>query len=109
MHSGDLDGNPVGAGPWNARVVVTVHTASHQPLQGVFVAFRYSGAVSGETSCVTNNSGICDVLSKQVTASSGSVTFRVFNMTRSGFTYKPSSNHDPDGDSDGTRITVTKP
>jgi hypothetical protein len=109
MHSGDLDGAVVGSGPWNARAIVTVHTASHQPLSGVYVTFRYNGAVNGETSCVTNSSGVCNVLSKQVTASSGTVTFRIQNMTRSGFTYTSSANHDPDGDSNGTRIDVTKP
>jgi hypothetical protein len=109
MHSGDLDGNPVGSGPWNARVVVTVHTASHAPLSGVFVAFKYSGAVKGETGCVTNSAGVCYVLSKQVKNGGASVTFQIFNMTRGGFTYVPSANHDPDGDSNGTTIVVNAP
>jgi hypothetical protein len=48
------------------------------------------------------------VLSNQV-AASGSVTFTITNMTKSGFSYAAGSNHDPDGDSNGTAIIVTKP
>jgi hypothetical protein len=108
MHSADLDGKAVGNGPWNARVDVRVHSASHSPLSGVFVALSYSGAVSGQTSCVTNGSGSCYVLAKQVAGNNGSVTFTIMNMTKGGFSYTPSANHDPDGDSNGTTITVTK-
>jgi hypothetical protein len=57
---------------------------------------------------VTNGSGSCYVLSNQVAGSSGSVTFTIMNMTKGGFSYTPSANHDPDGDSNGTTITVTK-
>jgi hypothetical protein len=30
-------------------------------------------------------------------------------VTHATYTYQPSSNHDPDGDSNGTVITVNKP
>jgi serine protease len=108
MHSGDLDGTVVGAGPWNARVDVRVHSASEGAVSGVLVAFSYSGAANGQTSCVTNASGTCWVLSGQAPGS-GSVTFTITNMSKSGFSYAAASNHDPDGDSNGTTVTVTKP
>lgn len=38
-----------------------------------------------------------------------SVTFTVTNVTRSGDTYASSSNHDSEGDSNGTSITILKP
>jgi hypothetical protein len=37
-----------------------------------------------------------------------SVTYTVNNVTASGFTYDPASNTDPDGDSNGTAITIMK-
>ena len=46
------------------------------------------------------------------TAPSGTLTFAVTNVTRSGSIYQPSDNHDPDAppqNSNGTTITVTKP
>jgi hypothetical protein len=48
------------------------------------------------------------VLSNAV-AASGSVTFTITGMSKSGFSYAAGSNHDPDGDSNGTSIVVTKP
>jgi hypothetical protein len=30
-------------------------------------------------------------------------------VTKSGWTYQSGGNHDPDGDSNGTRITATRP
>jgi hypothetical protein len=39
----------------------------------------------------------------------GSVTLTVTNVALGTFVYQPASNHDPDGDSSGTAITVTKP
>jgi len=35
--------------------------------------------------------------------------FAVTNVTASGASYVSSSNHDPDGDSNGTSITIDKP
>jgi hypothetical protein len=37
-----------------------------------------------------------------------SVTFTVSNVSQASLTYKPSSNHDPDQDSNGTTIVVVK-
>jgi hypothetical protein len=37
------------------------------------------------------------------------VTFTVSSVVKTGYTYMPASNHDPDGDSNGTAITVHKP
>ena len=39
----------------------------------------------------------------------GSVTFTATGVSLFGFTYQLSDNHDPDGDSTGTSITVLKP
>jgi hypothetical protein len=39
-----------------------------------------------------------------------SATFTVVSATRSGWTYVPASNHDPDNDgSNGTVITILRP
>jgi len=37
------------------------------------------------------------------------VSFTVTNVALGTFVYKPASNHDPDGDSNGTTIGVAKP
>jgi hypothetical protein len=38
-----------------------------------------------------------------------SVTFSVTNVTAAGLAYAPGSNHDPDGSSTGTSITILRP
>jgi hypothetical protein len=37
------------------------------------------------------------------------VSVTVTNVVLGTFVYKPASNHDPDGDSNGTTISVAKP
>jgi hypothetical protein len=49
------------------------------------------------------------VTTGNLSKSKTSVTFTVTNVTAGGATYVPSSNGDPDGDSNGTTITVNKP
>jgi hypothetical protein len=49
------------------------------------------------------------VTSGRIRNNRNSVTFTVNNVTRSGFTYQASANHDPDGDSNGTSIIVLQP
>ena len=75
------------------------------------VTGSWSGnGVSGTSSCTTNSSGQCSVQKGSLsTANTPNVTFTVTNVTKSGWTYQSGSNHDPDGDSNGTAITITKP
>jgi hypothetical protein len=70
-----------------------------------------SGAWSGgaTSSCTTNGSGRCSVSRSGIPKSTGSVTFTVSSVALGTFVYKPANNHDPDGDSTGTAITVSKP
>jgi uncharacterized protein len=37
------------------------------------------------------------------------VGFSVTNVTRAAFVYKAADNHDPDGSSSGTTISISKP
>ena len=109
IHVADLDA----ATTWNARrtrwtaaVTVLVHGTGHVPLGNVKVAFSLSDGTS--KSCTTNTSGTC-VVSKIFVASVPSLTFTIRTLTLSGRAYDPGSNHDPDADSTGSAITVTRP
>jgi hypothetical protein len=110
VHVGDLDGGsqkfPKGA--WGGIVTVRVHddsevSASGYTVQGVFNQGSYQVAVS----CVTNASGTCAVTSGAFPSKSGAATFVVIGLT-GPLPYAPSGNHDPDGDSDGTAIQLSK-
>jgi hypothetical protein len=111
MHVGDLGGAATSGsrGRWNASVTVTVHDQDHALLANASVSGSWSGGASGSGSCTTNGSGECTVSKNNIKTNSSNVTFTVGNLTLSSFSYAPGSNHDPDGDSNGTSIIVNKP
>ncbi len=111
MHVGDLDAVYVvdNGKRWAATVEITAHDASHNPLNGVVVQGSWSKGEFNVNQCTTSGAGQCIVLAPSIRGSLSSVTFTVTSLTKSGLTYAASANHDPDGDSNGTSITVAKP
>jgi len=109
MHIGDLDGTSSGSGRWTATVTITLHDANHNPVANATVSGNWSNGASGSASCTTNSNGQCSVTKSDISRGKSSVTFTVNNVSRSGYTYNPDNNHDPDGGSNGTRIVVSKP
>jgi len=108
MHVGDLDGSAVrskGSG-WSATVVVTAHNDGEAPLAGATVSATWSNG-SG-VSCTTTAAGTCS-LSTSFGRKVTTATFTVTSMSEAGYSYLASANHDPDGDSSGTAISLAKP
>jgi len=101
VHIGDLDGAPKGG---KVFVQIWMHDASHNPVAGATVSVAWQGA-SGPASCVTGAGGSCTVHTNNV-SSPATVTLTVTGVSIPGGTYEAGSNHDPDGDSSGTAITV---
>lgn len=110
FHIGDLDKASVlvKTTSWKATVTIYAHNAGEAPLSGVKVNISWSGGATGTTNCTTNTSGYCSV-SKTLSTSKTSITLTVTNATKSSYTYNVAANHDPDGDSTGTVIVVSKP
>jgi hypothetical protein len=112
MHVGDLDGSGSwvwGNRLWQASVTITVHDANHNPVSDATVSGTWSNGASGSGECTTNSSGVCTISSGYIWRSNNSAEFTVDDATHASFVYEPASNHDPDGDSDGTSITIAKP
>lgn len=110
MHVGDLDGVAAGNGRnWEMTVTITVHDQNHNPVANATVNGTWSNAANVNGSCTTNANGMCSLLSGTAAPGSRSITFTVDSISRASMTYWAASNHDPDGDSDGTRITVRRP
>jgi hypothetical protein len=111
MHVGDLDGDRSSQGrTWTAIVTVVVHDALHGPVSAATVSGAFSAGGKGAGSCVTGSAGSCTIVKPRLR--SGSVTFTVSNVTRSGLTYASASNHDGDSGSqasNGTTIIVARP
>jgi subtilisin family serine protease len=109
LHIGDLDGSARTVGrTWQAIVVATVHGGSHQPLSGAIVTATWA-PWNLKTTGMTGSAGTCTLSLSSISSSTKSVTFSVTGISVSGYTYDSASNHDVDGGSNGTTITVNKP
>lgn len=112
MHIGDLDGSSHytwGSWIWQASVTIEVHDANHTPIANATVSGTWSGGSSGSGECTTASNGRCSINSSTMWRFYSSTTFTVDNVTHADLSYTAGDNHDPDGDSDGTSITVSRP
>jgi len=109
VHVGDLDGSgSLGSrNRWDALVVITVHDNGENPISGATVTGSWSAG--GSNSCVTDVKGQCSLSKGNLKGSQSIVTFTVDNVSYSSYTYQSADNHDPDGDSNGTNITIYTP
>ena len=92
---------------WTATVTVRIHSGSHQPLANAVVTGRWNDGST--SSCTTNASGYCAAPKAGIAKKTASVAFTITNVTLATFVYTPADNHELDGDSNGTAITVVKP
>ena len=107
-HVGDLDSSTTAKGnTWTALITITVHDANHAPLAGATVSGSWSLGSAG-SSCTTGSNGQCTVSRSGISKRAVSVTFIVNDVTAPSKTYASSLNHDPDGDSNGTSVTVSR-
>jgi hypothetical protein len=91
---------------WQADVSVSVADDLGDAVANATVSGVWSGDASGTGSCVTDGSGRCVVSQGGLANRSGAASFTVTGITGS-LVYDPAGNADPDGDSDGTSITVS--
>jgi len=110
MHVGDLDGSKDlkgKSGRWEVFVTVTIHDENDGPVAGATVTGEWGGATIGTVSGTTGSDGTITFSTGNMSGGT-EVTFTVTGVTHDILTYDATANHDPDGDSDGTSITVTK-
>jgi PKD repeat protein len=107
MHVSDLDGDvSLKKNKWIASVTITVHDALDDPVPGAMVSGTWSEGTTGASVCATDDVGRCTVSKGGISNRTARVRFTVDGVTHSNLTYTPEVNHDPDGDSDGTSISV---
>jgi subtilisin family serine protease len=110
LHVGDLDGSTASSkSKWDASVTILVHNVNENPVANATVSGAWSNGTTGTASCITNASGICQITKNGLSTKTTSVTFTVSNVSLSGLIYNAAANHDPDGDSNGTSLTISKP
>jgi hypothetical protein len=111
VHIGDLDGwgfRTDSSGTWKAQVMAETEDVNNLPIEGVLVSGVWNAGVAVSNSCTTDSTGKCSVYVEQLPKTPNTVSFTVTNVSLDGYDYVSSLNHDPDGDSDGTSIIVTK-
>ncbi len=92
LHVGALSGSSAKAtkGTWTASVIIAVHDPTHATVAGVTVSGSFSGG--GSTSCTTGSAGSCTVTSGGIPAKTGSVTFAISGLSKTGATYDFAAN-----------------
>ena len=110
LHVGDLDGNSTrNKRKWSATITITLHDSNETPVANALVSGVWSGATSGTASCTTDAAGQCTVSVSNLSRKQKSVTFSVTDISHATLSYNALDNHDPDGSSDGTSITIASP
>jgi len=110
VHVSDLDGSSV-AQPrnrWRANVTVSVIDEDGLPVIAAEVTGQWSNGASGSMTCPTTASGACTLSKDNLKGGVDSVTFTVTNIVHADYDYQPSANQDPDNDSDGSVIQLSK-
>jgi len=108
VHIGDIDPVTKQAGQgWQAIVILTVHDNNHLPVANAMVYGAWSGDDNRSVSCVTNTRGSC-LMRSGVIMMGSAVRFTVRNVTYNAVPYLPTENHDPDHNSNGTRISIRR-
>lgn len=113
IHVGDLDGMASADGTtWSATVEITVHDGNEQPVNGATIVGAWSRSGLNANECTTGElggNGTCIVLFPSLRKSVKSVSFTVQSVTMPDRSYAATSNHDVDGGSNGTTVTVNRP
>ena len=107
VHVGDLDDtSALLAAGWRAQVRILVEDQDQAVVAGAIVTGKWPNGTTG--TCTTSASGRCKI-GRKLARSKLSIVFTVTKVTSAVGAYKPADNHDPDGDSNGTKITLVKP
>lgn len=108
LHVSDLDGfgRRIFLGFWEARITIRIADTLGRPVSNARVSGLFNDGPS-LFQCTTNATGSCLVSGYQLNLSC--LTFTVTNVTHATLKYSPALNSDPDGDSNGTQITVCRP
>ncbi len=108
MHVGDLDGSSTSQGKsWTAAVTVTIHDPNELLVEGAEVTGKWSDGTPA--SGTTSTAGTVSFKLSSIPKKTSSVRLEITGVTHSNLDYIAADNHDPDGESDGTRIIVNKP
>ncbi len=107
VHVGDLDDtSSLLSTGWRAQVRILVEDEADAAVAGAIVTGKWPNGATA--TCTTNASGLCRI-GRKLAKSKLSIVFTVTKIVSAVGAYTAADNHDPDGDSTGTKITLVKP
>jgi hypothetical protein len=107
MHMGDVDGSSTTQqSTWTAMVTIDVHSIYHGPVANAVVTGSWNNGTAA--SCTTDATGRCVISRSGIPRKTTTVGFTVASASHGAFVYQPAGNHDPDGDSNGTAISISR-
>jgi hypothetical protein len=89
-------------------VTVLVHDLNHKVVSSATVLGTWSNNPGVVRNCTTNRKGTCTLMSDTLTTAA-TVTFTVTGISHASLSYNVALNHDPEADSNGTTITISRP
>ena len=109
VHIGDLDNASSRASKrsWTATVRATVLDGTQATVPGATVSGTFTNA-KGTLSCTTAADGTCTISSAALKSSITRTTFTVTGVVKDGSDYRSQDNADPDADSTGSTIVITR-
>jgi subtilisin family serine protease len=109
-HISDLDASRTSKGSnWTAIVTVTVRNDLGAVVQGATVTGSFSPAGGTGRTCLTDGNGRCTISSGSMNGKrTSAVTFTVGSISHPALVYLAAANADPDGDSNGTTIGISR-
>ena len=106
-HIGNLEGSStIVKNKWTATIEVQVHDNLETPVANATVTGNFTSGTTGSEACTTASNGLCLIEKDGIRAGIEQVEFTITDITHSSLVYNSAANHDLDGDSDGTSITV---
>ena len=109
VHVSDLDATKAAKKTgWAVSVTIEVRNDLGATIQGATVTASFAPAGGTGRTCVTGSAGRCTITSATISKRTASVTFSVTSVA-AALPYTAAANSDPDGDSNGTSIVITKP
>ena len=107
MHVGNLDGSrTIQQNTWDAFVTIQIHGQDHGGLAGAGISAYWNDGTTAW--CQTDTSGRCVLSRNGLTNKTSFVRLTVTGVLHLTHVYTPAANHDPDGGSNGTSITIRR-
>jgi PKD repeat protein len=107
VHVGDLDGAAIRSrNSWMASVTMMVHDDAHSRLGNATVTGSWSSSPGAQASCTTDSTGVCTLTTSDLPTSMLSTTFSVLSIVAGPALYDAARNHDVDGGTTGSTVTV---